>query len=281
VYQGRSLSAWLEDASDSIDAADQRQAADAIRAMGTNALPSLIRMLRSKDSQLKLAFLKLAGKQRWIEFHAELASDVHVRAAYGCSILRSEASPAIPALTALLPDMEDNFIVPGALVRIGPDGVMALIGGLTNTDPNVRINIALGLGGIGIARHYATNATPEQIATLDHEADIAVPALLKILGDKTDPAGGQAVVTLGVLGVQADIVVPALISTLQNANSSENELSTAIGAANALGRFGHKAEGAVPALVMALKNPSAGLRAATARALTKIDPEAAAKAGVP
>ncbi len=279
VYQGRRLSAWLAEASESTDADAQSQAVHAIRTIGTNALPSLIRMMRVKDSRLKLAMLRLVRKQQLVKFELEQASDLHTRAAYGCSLLQSEARPAIPALMQLLQEEEHNFLVPHALVRIGPDGVLALLGGLTTTNANVRHNIAAALADIGIRRSF-TNATPEQIATLDQEANIAVPALMKLLTNRADPARGQAALTLGVLGAQADIVIPALIAALQDATNSENGVPAAISAASALGRFRHEAEAAVPALVVALQSPSAGLQDAAARALKKIDPEAAAEAGV-
>lgn len=279
VYQGRKLRAWLEDASEFTQTGAQRQAMDAIRTIGTNALPSLIRMMRSKDSPLKLAILKLAGKQRLVELDFERASDLHILAAYGCSILRSKARPAIPVLVTLLQEEEYCLVVPTALVSIGPDGVLALTGALTNVNANVRHNIAAALADIRI-RRTLTNATPEQIVTLDQEAKIAVPALLKLLRNKADPARGQAALTLGVLGVQAVIVVPELIATLQDANNSDEGVSAAIAAASALGRFGHEAKDAVPALVMAMKNPSPGLQDAAAKALKKIDSDAAAKAGV-
>jgi HEAT repeat protein len=270
----------LKDASDFADeGGHHRQGVEAMKTIGTNALPSLIRMLRAKDSQFKLEFLKLAGKQNLVNFDFERASDLHIRAAYGCSILQSQAAPAIPALVELLPEVRDSTVVPDALVRIGPDGVLALTSGLTNNDTNVRYNVATALADIGIWRSNTT-VTPEEIATLDQDTTIAVPALLKLLNNTTDPARAQAALTLGVIGAQAEIVVPALIATLQDANNSKDGVTAAIFAAKALGKFGHEAEGAVSALVVALKSPWAGLQEAAATSLKRIDPEAAAEAGV-
>jgi hypothetical protein len=60
-YQGRTLTAWLSDysaADDSISMAENKSAAmrgagDAIRNMGTNAVPHLLEFARAKDSILK------------------------------------------------------------------------------------------------------------------------------------------------------------------------------------------------------------------------------------
>jgi len=165
------------------------------------------------------------------------------------------------------------------LVSIGPDGVLALVGSLTNTQPDVRWNVATSLAGIGIQR-LSTNATPEQNAIADQEAMIAVPALIKLLKDKNDSVREQAAFSLGCFSSEAEIVIPALIAVLQDPNNSSTGSSSAAGAAEGLGKLHYQAEDAVPALLTALKNPSPKLQRAAADALKTIDPEAAAKAGV-
>jgi HEAT repeat protein len=276
VYQGRRLSGWLTDAWDGRDADTKRIAIDAIRKIGTNALPPLISMMQTRDSPLKLKIIRLAGKQTFFKYQVEQA-DLHLRAAYGCSILQAEAKPAIPALMELLPVY--TLTVADYLVSIGPDGVLALVGSLTNTQPDVRWNVATSLAGIGIQR-LSTNATPEQNAIADQEAMIAVPALIKLLKDKNDSVREQAAFSLGCFSSEAEIVIPALIAVLQDPNNSSTGSSSAAGAAEGLGKLHYQAEDAVPALLTALKNPSPKLQRAAADALKTIDPEAAAKAGV-
>jgi HEAT repeat protein len=279
VYQGRRLSAWLVDAAEINDLDAQMKAEVAIRAIGTNAMPYLIKMMRAHDSPLKLKIGKLLAKQNMFRAGFEPASDVQCRAANACSILQTQAKLAIPSLQALLPEEESGLLAAHALVSVGPDGVMAAVANLTNHDENVRINIALALAKIGMKRS-SRRETTEEIAVLNQEANIAVRPLLNLLTNKTDPARAQAATTLGALGVQSSNVVPALVAMLQSSDNSLDGVSVAMASARALGRFGPEAEAAVPALVAALKSPSPGLRGAASDALKKIDPQAAINAGI-
>src|SRR5213594_4275496 len=65
VYQGKHLSQWLWefDMSNSLLEPDRgKKAEEAIREMGTNAVPFLVRELRVRDSRLKIRMLKLIPK---------------------------------------------------------------------------------------------------------------------------------------------------------------------------------------------------------------------------
>ena len=85
--------------------------------------------------------------------------------------------------------------------------------------------------------------------------------------------GTSAAITLGRIHAQPEVVVPALVKALRDPDDYVR--SDAI---NALGAFGADATSAVPALIGCLKNPS--VRATVQDMLRKIDPEAAAKAGL-
>src|SRR5713226_750740 len=66
IYQGRALSAWLDDyVTPGPRLTDEgRQAAnEAVRHLGTNALPMLLRRLRTKDAPLWDGFFDLLKKQ--------------------------------------------------------------------------------------------------------------------------------------------------------------------------------------------------------------------------
>lgn len=104
------------------DAAWTRKAQDAIRALGTNALPSLVALVTQKgDTRATCQQLALAG------FEA----------------LGSNAVPAIPALTKLLDDPlpEVRSAAIGCLQAIGPsasNAVPRLLPGLSDSDAEVR-----------------------------------------------------------------------------------------------------------------------------------------------
>jgi hypothetical protein len=88
VYQGKPLSVWL--------IAYGRD--EAVRQAGTNALPTLLRMLRAKDSALKVKLMDLAQKQRFIHINYIPSDELNYRACSAFGVLRAKAQSAVPAL---------------------------------------------------------------------------------------------------------------------------------------------------------------------------------------
>ena len=71
---------------------------EAIRHIGTNALPFFLRMLRAKDSTLKLELMNLADRQDYIHFHFSSAEEEHLKAFQGFCCLSDLATDSVPAL---------------------------------------------------------------------------------------------------------------------------------------------------------------------------------------
>src|SRR2546427_9739709 len=67
TFEGRSLGAWLSDLSDNEPPDRRQRAARAVRAIGSNGLPMLSAMLRSRDSRVKKALIRLADAQTIVE----------------------------------------------------------------------------------------------------------------------------------------------------------------------------------------------------------------------
>ena len=68
VYESKPLSVWLEGYDDGVWGSPQRKKADeAVRHLGTNALPTLLRLLQAEDSVLKIRLIRLAQKQHLIK----------------------------------------------------------------------------------------------------------------------------------------------------------------------------------------------------------------------
>lgn len=147
------------------------------------------------------------------------------------------------------------------------------------------------------------------LAMVAPSAHSATPAIINALNDKEVDLRRSAAATLGQLGPITSNVVPALISALTNGDwYTEEEALRALGklgpaATNAipalvnelkyqhperrawsaeyLGNMGPRAKTAVPALLLATTDDETQwVREAATNALLKIDPEAAAKAGV-
>ena len=68
AYRGKSLPVWLRtygaSSSSGRHSREWNEADDAVRHMGTNCVPVLLRMIREQDSSLKLLLISLAQKQR-------------------------------------------------------------------------------------------------------------------------------------------------------------------------------------------------------------------------
>jgi hypothetical protein len=245
IYQGKPLSYWCEQyAANSFPDSNmelQKQAGIAIRAIGTNAVPTLLRKLQAKDSKIKLKLLYLAQKQDFFHIKWKTADFRHYEARQGLLALGPQAKSALPALVGLYSDTKHRSYGPEEyfngkneltaiaqiFASIGPaaaDAVPQLVLDTTANNPDLRLNVVFALSQI--------HARP----------DLAVPALTKSLRDPSD-------------------IVRSI-------------------AASGLEAFGTDAKSAVPELVKSLGDPSLSVREEAASALKQIDPEAAAKAGV-
>ena len=149
VYKGKPLSRWLLDVTATGGPEGLENAREAMRHMGTNALPTLLRMLQVKDSPLKAALVRLNYEQRIMNFR--INSDVGWNHAgiVGFSILGTNAQSAVPALIEMLNQnnsRQSAIYVIGALSCIGPSAkgaVPALLRFATNADPVVRSSAAI------------------------------------------------------------------------------------------------------------------------------------------
>jgi HEAT repeat protein len=100
-----------------------------------------------------------------------------------------------------------------------------------------------------------------------------VPTLIQVLKGPDARLYEPAIEALGNIHSEADLVIPLLISYLTNKDLDDE-------AATALGNYGSLAREAYPKIVPLLKANDDDARRAAHIALKKIDPEAAAKAGV-
>jgi HEAT repeat protein len=252
VYQGKPLSGWLEILHREKLAHLDDRAMQAIRHIGTNALPVLIERLRAHDTPLKQLIMKWAQKQAFVHFHFNSADERRPEAIWGYEALGPLASAQVPSLSATLTN---------------------------DPSPKVRIAAAWALGYIG------------------PEARMAAPALFRATQDKDYHVRGPAFVALGKVRPNPQLTIPLLVAGLDDPHPTVR-----FDAAFALGNYGTQAKAAIPTLlrmlatnnaavlehdtnVFALYAISAGNAAGFEKdvvgsALKKIDPEAAAKAGV-
>jgi len=165
VYEGKPVSYWVRGLA-SIQMTHNAASNEAFQHIGTNALPVLIKMLRTKDSKVKLWLRNLYDKQSLVHHHFTLAEEDRIPAVLGFSELGSRAKPAVPALIDLLADEEISEDAARALAAIGSEAVEPLVSALMNRNQKIRLGAIAALGGVG------SNARQ------------AVPALFRCLGDE-------------------------------------------------------------------------------------------------
>jgi len=207
VYQGKTLSVWLETynpASGPGRGSPAWKAADeALRHIGTNAIPCLLRKLRARDSGLKLRLVAWAQRQHFIKIHFVPAAARNIEASRAFIVLGSTAKAALPDLIKAYQEtqsVEAWSAIEDALAWIGPEARPALpllLRAATNANSRVRANALWALGEI--------HAQPEA----------CVPALLRGLNDGDAWVQTSAAHALGMFGPAASAAIPALAQFAQ------------------------------------------------------------------
>jgi hypothetical protein len=135
-YAGKRLSTWLDELaplhSDEAARGDPRSAqSQAVRAIGTNALPWLLGEMRAEEMRLNGWINWALDKQPVFKFRLPDIDYRLRRATIGFQLLGEMAEPAIPDLLSLV-DSRPGY-APSALAYIGPRAIPALRQCLTNT----------------------------------------------------------------------------------------------------------------------------------------------------
>ncbi len=146
-------------------------------------------------------------------------------------------------------------------------------------DSKLKLSLIELLNGIPRVRIHFTEATGRRadairtLGTFGPPAKAAVPSLIQALKDPEAGIQECVIQSLGHIHSDANIVVPLLIPYLTNDDLNDD-------AAAALGNYDGLAREAFPKIVPLLSAKDHEVRDAARAALKKIDPEAAAKAGV-
>ena len=228
----------------------------AVRAIGTNALPTILNRFRASDSGLKGKMMGLVSKQAFIRVHFTSAATLHERAVTAFSILGPSAKPAIPDMVELLNREDTCKQAARALLWVDPYDVSPLIKALTNKSARIRIEVAATLGDI------------------KYQSDIIVPALVKCLADKDIDVQEIAIFSLG--RKEPALVTSPVIASLYDLDRESREAAVWL-----LGTFGKGAKAAVPVLLKLAQENDPGLHDAAVIALRRIDPTNAALASNP
>jgi hypothetical protein len=145
TYQGKTLTDWLSEYHDDLLQADATELANsklAIKAIGTNGIPTLLKLLQAKDikgTQQLESFVQRLGLKSFQITHAKEKWELADR---GFVLLGKDAGSAAPALANLLKTSppEPALYVLSSLVNIKPPkeiALPALIDQLSNTNKDL------------------------------------------------------------------------------------------------------------------------------------------------
>jgi hypothetical protein len=213
VYYGWPLSVWLNKLENceltGINSGKAAREHDVMRQMGTNCLPTLVRMLGQKDTALKLKLLALARKQSLIKFRYHQAVLKNLVAAQWLETLGPEAQPALPGLISLYA-AETSPYSQGRIAEvfgaIGPSAAAAvpcLLLGASSTNSYLR--------GVSVTALGQIHADPNKV----------VPALVNALQDPEPNVRMSAADSLGEFGPEARSAAPALLRLLTDQDANE------------------------------------------------------------
>ena len=254
-YQGRKLTQWLREleAAPDMNSPAWRDAVHAIRAIGTNGLPTLITMLGGADSRWKVQAVALIQDTANVDLSESLADADQRRARIAFQVLGRAARPAIPNLAALA-DTSDPALAERAFLAMleigGPETIPPLLNVLTNPNPARQI---MAVNYLGLLRS---------------QARAAVPALVQTLTGGDAELRANVARALGNIGLDAPLAVPALTRTLSDADSRVR-----VAVAMALGAFGTQAESALPALRQLPDDPDEFGRRVIPRSILRVQCE--------
>jgi hypothetical protein len=157
VHEGKSLSAWLpalDYANRGMPGVSPRDASRAVRAAGTNAFPTLFRLLRATDSPLKLKLVALLKKQNRINLRITTAQNLHREAEAAFQLLGPQASAALPELINMcdenLPADSKKAVISVLAFSVHPTmaALPALQRAATNADISVRYTATNALSNL-------------------------------------------------------------------------------------------------------------------------------------
>jgi len=211
VFEGRTLTSWLDHhvassaASPPYNSPGWKKADEALRSIGTNAIPTLLDVIRAKDPPpFMLKLLEMARRQHWMRINYRYASWRQEEAEYAFEVLGTNAASAVPEL-----------------IRIYERGV----------SPSSQRCAALALGHIGrgasaavpvFLRHFThTNAEVRFYAVsavihIGGEPSLLVPALASALKDSSINVRWNALTALSNFGSRARPAVPEILKMLDD-----------------------------------------------------------------
>jgi HEAT repeat protein len=280
-YQGKTLSAWLDDyGAGPKGYKPYPQADEALRQIGSDAVPYLLELLRKTNTpavdeelrQIGVGTLNGTNTSNFIP-----ASWFHWKAYLGFQALGPEGKSAIPDLARLAhADPDGNSFYPsiGGMKHIdwvanlanNSSSYVTLGDGAAFDDGKTIRNTNRFFGGDFLMRNTKPFLVDGEIAAWSLAAigADAVPSLMELLDNPSPHLKQRAAEALGLAGSAAEPAVPTLVKLLEDSDFTVRQR-----VADALGEIGKRPDLAVPALISIINDPGYGVGSIAAEALGK------------
>lgn len=253
VWEGQPLSHWLENLAVPCDSPYEEPtgpgelaAYRAIRGMGTNAIPFLLRRMSQpapapwEEQVMRLEYMLEARRVRYpwrrVSEYTYLKEFATIRGFFALGTL---AQPAVPELCRRLnsTNWTETWRAAHILARMGANGVEAVFGAATNSAAVSRAAAAFGLG-IVVTNHAKAFAV---IVGMKSDSDAKVRA--SVAGSLARSEG------------RAEEAIPVLIGLLTDSDLSVRQIALQSLGNIAHGKFTGDFSAAVPALVALKTDP--------------------------
>jgi len=243
----------------------QQQAATAIRHIGTNALPLLVKWLEYKRPgwQVKLdATLYRFDDWRLIKsirkgISRDKEIELHSCAILGFAMLRAESNRTVQDVLRLTDDPERSraYRALSALSLLGKEGLVALTG--IAGDPT-SANQYLALKVFAALRPLGTNVSP------------AIPTIVRAASDADPDIAQAALYSLCILGLEPGMSFPVFTNAIASTNRNLK-----VHTIHHVGYFGTPTDlqPLVPSISNCLHDADIGVRSKAIEMLTHIAPE--------
>ena len=141
VYQGKTLTQWTEEADAATRDHPAPEARVALRAIGTNAIPFLLKEFTRPISGWRKRFNEWAYQHPAVKIQFRDDQEQIRIAAVGLSFLGSNAAPAMPVLLSFLDDPDRAYYAAATLYNIGDSAIIHLRVALASTNFVFRLRI--------------------------------------------------------------------------------------------------------------------------------------------
>jgi hypothetical protein len=213
-YQGKPLRKWLALYTQGTIINTNQQADEAVRHLGTNALPTLLQLLQDRDGPLKTKFISLL-QQLHFPLPLQRATYPNYQAGMAFQALGPDAAIAVPALVQIYRkkiSVASQREVLRALGSIGPkaspEATPVLLDGLTNSNTALRLHAEIA------------------VAQIHGQPEVFVPLLMDSLKNPDRLLRRFTASALAAYGPQAQPAVPALTALLSDPDPAVNSAVT-------------------------------------------------------